>query len=296
MEQAFASHTRELVLELDEAAQSHLAWTHLVLRCAALRSEPADGVLADDAHCHCRFGRWWPHHADRFDRLDPVTSRRVEDHHQRMHEVARRLCRRILEGRAADAADLDGFERIQAAFVADLAILKTAILERGARLDALTGLPLRYGLEEEFERCRAQALRHDETMFAVMFDLDHFKRVNDLQGHAAGDLALRHVAALLRGHCRAGEPVFRFGGEEFLALLQAADRRAAETAVARILLSLREGAVRLPNGQPLNLSASAGIAEVGAEESMADAVARADRALFAAKAAGRDTSRWATEA
>jgi GGDEF domain-containing protein len=54
--------------------------------------------------------------------------------------------------------------------------------------------------------------------------------------------------------------------------------------------------VRLPNGQPLNLSASAGIAEVGAEESMADAVARADRALYAAKAAGRDTSRWAVEA
>ena len=127
----------------------------------------------------------------------------------------------------------------------------------------------------------------------MMLDLDHFKRVNDLHGHAVGDLALRHAAALLKHHCRAGEPVIRFGGEEFVALLQAADRDAAQRAVQRILQALRDNPLSLPDGKSLELRASAGLAEVDDDESMTDAIARADRALYAAKAAGRDTWRWA---
>ena len=127
----------------------------------------------------------------------------------------------------------------------------------------------------------------------MMLDLDHFKRVNDLHGHAVGDLALRHAAALLKHHCRAGEPVIRFGGEEFVALLQAADRAAAQRAVQRILQALRDNPLSLPGGESLDLRASAGLAEVDDGEPMTDAIARADGALYAAKAAGRDTWRWA---
>ncbi len=84
-------------------------------------------------------------------------------------------------------------------------------------------------------------------LVALLLDLDEFKRVNDLHGHAAGDLALQHVATLLRDHCRAGEPVFRLGGEEFFALLQSAGREAAERAAERILQALRDDALRLPD-------------------------------------------------
>jgi diguanylate cyclase (GGDEF)-like protein len=87
--------------------------------------------------------------------------------------------------------------------------------------------------------------------------------------------------------------VIRFGGEEFLALLQAASREAAQRAVQRILQALRNSPLSLPGGENLSLRASAGLAEVDDDESMADAIARADRALYAAKSAGRDTWRWA---
>jgi len=133
-------------------------------------------------------------------------------------------------------------------------------------------------------------------LVALLLDLDEFKRVNDLHGHAAGDLALQHVATLLRDHCRAGEPVFRLGGEEFFALLQCADREAAERAAERILQALRDDALRLSDGRMLILRASVGMAEVGAREPMAAAIGRADDALYAAKAAGRDTWRWAETA
>jgi len=133
-------------------------------------------------------------------------------------------------------------------------------------------------------------------LVALLLDLDEFKRVNGLHGDAAGDLALQHVATLLRDYCRAGEPVFRLGGEEFFALLQSAGREAVERAAERILQALRDDALRLPDGRTLILRASVGMAEVGAREPMAAAVGRADDALYAAKAAGRDTWRWATAA
>lgn len=292
----FSHETEHFVHELDEAEQCHMEWGRKVLRCAVLRASPGDDVLADDSHNRCRFGRWLHHHRDRFGELDAVTSRRLDEHHQLMHNAARSICRRILAGEVGDPGQLDTFERAQAGVIADLALLKTAYLAHSARLDALTGLPLRYGLEEEFRRCFAQARRHKEKLVALMLDLDEFKDVNDEHGHAAGDLALQHVAALLRGHCRAGEPVFRVGGEEFLALLQAADREAAQRAAERILQALRDTPLDLRDGRTLGLRASAGMAEVGPAESMADAVARADQALYAAKAAGRDTWRWAVAA
>ena len=290
---AFNQETQHFVVELDEAAQCHMAWTRRVLRCAVLHVAPGEDVLADDGHRICGLGLWLQRHRRLFAELDQSTARRLRRHHQQLHDSARRICRHILDERPGDADELSAFERAQAGVVADLARLKTVYLAHSARLDALTGLPLRYSLEDEFQRCHAQAMRHGEMLVALMLDLDHFKEINDAQGHGVGDLALRHVAALLRSHCRAGEPVFRYGGEEFVALMQAADRGAAQRAVERILQALRHNPLRLPDGPTLDVRASAGIAEVGSSETMAAALARADRALYAAKAAGRDTWNWA---
>jgi diguanylate cyclase len=292
----FSPRDESVVTELDETAQCHMDWTRRLLRCAVLRTAPGNDVLAADAHGRCRLGVWLQRYRERFEQIDAVTVRRLVEHHEQVHAAARSICRRILDGERGDAAELDAFESAQAGVVDDLARLKTAFLERSARLDALTGLPLRYGMEEEFARCRAQSLRHGELFVALMLDLDHFKRINDVQGHAVGDLALQRVAELLRRHCRAGEPVFRVGGEEFLALLQAADCDAARLAAERILQSLREASIALTDGRSVRVTASAGMAVVGSVEPMAEAIARADLALYAAKAAGRDTWRWAVAA
>lgn len=295
-ESAFNHGAVQFIHELDDTEQCHMEWTRRLLRCAVLRIAPGDEVLAEDAHRWCRLGRWLKHNHESLEKLNPVTVRHLRGQHRLMHATARSLCRRILAGEPGDAAELDTFERAQTAVIAGLTLLRTDYLAHSARIDALTGLPLRYGLAEEFARCQAQARRHRETLVALMVDLDHFKRINDEHGHAVGDRALRHVADLLRGHCRAGEPVFRFGGEEFLAFLQTADRAAAERAAERILQALRDDVLCLPDGRRLVVRASAGLAEVGATEAMAEAVARADRALYAAKLGGRDTWRWAPHA
>jgi diguanylate cyclase (GGDEF)-like protein len=293
MSATFSHGDRDFVMRLDDAAQAHMGWTHRVLRCAVLGISPGDDVLAEDAHCRCRFGAWFGQCRDRFDAIDAELTRHLDLQHRRLHDAVRSICSHLLAHEAGDPVALDDFEQSQTAMVADLARLKTEFLSRSARIDALTGLPLRYGVEEEYLRCRAQALRHGEHLVVLMMDVDHFKRVNDVHGHAVGDLALQHVADVLRGHCRGAEPLFRFGGEEFLALLQVADRDAAEQVVQRLLQALRDSPLQLTEGPVLGLRLSAGLAAAHANESMADVVDRADKALYAAKAAGRDRWRWA---
>jgi len=166
------------------------------------------------------------------------------------------------------------------------------MLAHSARHDPLTGLPLRYGLEEECARFKALTQRIGQLMVLVMVDVDHFKAVNDVHGHAVGDEALRHLAAILRAQARAEEPVFRFGGEEFLVMLHTADAEAAGAAADRLLQAVRERPLQAGNGVLLPLRVSAGLAAVGADEPLSRALARADAALYAAKRGGRDRWFW----
>ncbi len=288
----FGGTVSAFVAELDSAIDAHLAWTRRVLRCAVLRTFPGDDVMALDAHCRCRFGQWFTQHRETFEEVDADVASRVFDEHLEMHDAVRALCSDLMAARRGSACDLDLFEARQSALVADLAYLKTEVLARSARFDPLTDLPLRYGLEEEFTRYRALARRNAHELVVMMADVDRFKRVNDAHGHAAGDRALRHVASILRAHARADEPVFRYGGEEFLVLFNAVDAAAAGHAADRLLQALRDAPLELSDGTTLQLRISAGLAIVGPEESMATAVERADAAMYAAKHAGRDRWLW----
>jgi diguanylate cyclase (GGDEF)-like protein len=282
----------QFVSELDAASEAHLEWTRRVLRCAVLHTSPGDDVLAEDAHLRCHFGLWFSQYHETLKQLDAAATVRVSGCHERMHDAIRVLCSNLLTAGRSEPALLDEFETTQSSLVADLAHFKTEILAYAARHDPVTGLLLRLGLEEEFQRCRAQASRDRRALVVLLSDVDNFKRVNDVHGHAVGDLALRHVATIFRAHTRAGEPVFRYGGDEFLTLLQTTPAELAANVVDRLLHAVRGAPLRLQDHEVLHLSVSAGLAAVGPEESMAEALERADRGLYAAKAAGRDRWMW----
>ncbi len=227
------------------------------------------------------------------ERIDAESTARAFVQHERMHGAARSLCRDLMEGRPGTARDMDEFEVSQEALIANLAHLKTEVFARSARVDPLTGLPLRYGLEQEFMRYLALAHRAKQLLVMVMIDVDHFKEINDVRGHAVGDKALRHLADLLRAEMRGGEPLFRFGGEEFLLMLHAANEEEAGRAADRLLQLVRDTPMDLAGGDALRLRISAGLAAVGTGESMAAAVQRADDAMYSAKRAGRDQWKFA---
>jgi len=289
----FAQQVEEFICELDAAVEAHLGWTRRVLRCAVLRSSPGQDVLAPDAHCRCRFGLWIGQHRARFDEIDEAATIRMFDHHKLMHDAVRNLCSAILAGVPGRVAELDAFESNQVALIDELAHFKTGFLARCARLDSLTGLPLRYGLETEFERFQSATQRLGKKMVSMMIDIDHFKRVNDTYGHGVGDQAIKHVAAILTAQARKGEVIFRFGGEEFLQLIRVDLAEDAAVAAGRLLQALRDSPMGLPGNQSLSLRVSCGLAEVTRTDDMEQALARADQALYAAKSGGRDRWQWA---
>jgi diguanylate cyclase (GGDEF)-like protein len=149
-------------------------------------------------------------------------------------------------------------------------------------LDQLTGLLNRRAFDLRFAEIAQQAAISGQPVSVVLADIDRFKTVNDEHGHAVGDAVLRDIAHVLRGSLRSFELLYRFGGEEFLLLLPGAH----EDAAARIAATLRtavEG--RRPAGLPV--TASFGVATATGDD-FPTLVARADAALYAAKAAGRN--------
>ena len=169
-------------------------------------------------------------------------------------------------------------------------------LREQASTDALTGLPNRRHflrrLEEELERVRRRTTRE---ACVLMLDLDHFKRVNDQYGHAAGDSLLRHFANLLRHELRAADTAGRMGGEEFAVILPGSSLPAAQAFAQRICERLVERPLSVGR-QPVQATVSIGIAAIVADDLSADAVlSRADGALYLAKERGRNRVELATD-
>jgi diguanylate cyclase (GGDEF)-like protein len=158
-------------------------------------------------------------------------------------------------------------------------------LRRLARVDELTGLPNRRSWSSELPHAIERARREGAPLAVAMIDLDYFKRFNDEYGHQAGDRLLKGAAAAWTAELRAVDQLARYGGEEFIALLPTATAdRAAE-----ILDRLRAAT---PAGQ----SFSAGVAVWDGVETSDELIARADKALYDAKAQGRRRTSVATPA
>jgi diguanylate cyclase (GGDEF)-like protein len=164
--------------------------------------------------------------------------------------------------------------------------------ERAASTDYLTGLPNRRTLVETGERRFAwvrAADGHAASGFALgVVDIDHFKRINDEHGHEIGDVALKHVAALLQSACRGAELPARQGGEEFVVLFEDLNAQSAQAAGER----LRQAVAQSPfmaGDLVLPLTVSIGLAVLQEADANFDSMLRrADEALYAAKAAGRN--------
>lgn len=156
--------------------------------------------------------------------------------------------------------------------------------------DFLTGLPNRRAFVERAEALLAQARRAARPVALLVFDLDHFKCVNDEHGHPAGDAVLRAVAELAAGQVRRGELLARHGGEEFVIL--AADCRSSEAVqlAERLRQTLASASIALPDGQVLHATASFGLACADADAATAldDLYREADTALYRAKSEGRN--------
>jgi diguanylate cyclase (GGDEF)-like protein len=159
-----------------------------------------------------------------------------------------------------------------------------------SRRDPLTGVGNRLRMEEDVQAIRRELEEHHRSGAIALVDVDHFKRYNDHFGHVAGDAALQRVGAVLGASLRAGDGVYRFGGEEFLLLLPGASVADAEAVVARLNEAVAELAIPHPGNDPWRiLTLSAGIAPLGPGDTD-NWLRAADQALYQAKHAGRNAT------
>ncbi len=156
-------------------------------------------------------------------------------------------------------------------------------LERRASHDALTGLPNRSKLQDHLRIAQASFERYRTPFAVILFDIDHFKRVNDRHGHGFGDRVLQEVAERVRGQLRDSDLLGRWGGEEFLILALHTEAAGAVELAQRVRAAVAQLSIEC-----VGATASFGVAAFEPGLTLAQIEERADRAMYAAKRAGRN--------
>lgn len=197
-----------------------------------------------------------------------------------------------------------GFQRLQGDVRHHIQLLDTRVAERTQQLeslveevkrlsmiDALTGCFNRRAMDERLPAEVERSHRYKRPLSVVFADVDHFKRVNDELGHAAGDLVLRDIAQRYRGALRSQvDWVVRYGGEEFFIVLPESQEQEALHLAYRLRAITRSAPVRV-DGRDLHVTASFGVAQLAPGEAAEQLMARADALLYRAKVEGRDCVR-----
>jgi diguanylate cyclase len=224
----------------------------------------------------------------------------VDEHSSRVHEITKQLSaaksRESTEVVSAIAKLIDANARMQQ----QLELAEDKLNEQArqiqshaaeARTDALTLLENRRAFNDHMARCLAEYRRHGRPLTLMLIDVDHFKQFNDTYGHPAGDEALRGLARVLRRNVRETEIVARYGGEEFATIFPGSTLPAARLAGERLRQAIAATSFSI-DGHERRITASAGMAELLPDENEEGLVRRADAALYASKAAGRNCGHW----
>jgi diguanylate cyclase len=155
------------------------------------------------------------------------------------------------------------------------------------RHDPLTGVLNRKGIDEAMEREISVVRRRGAPLCVALLDIDNFKQLNDTFGHRAGDEALQHLTSVIRDDLRPGDTIGRYGGEEFIILLPDSTEEQGIEIVSRLQRALTKRFFLTGNSRLL-ITFSAGVSQMLADETSAQAIDRADRAMYAAKRAGKN--------
>ncbi len=167
---------------------------------------------------------------------------------------------------------------------------KLTISERRSRIDPLTGLANRRALDDFMREAQIATMETGSPLSILLIDIDHFKQFNDKFGHQFGDQVLRLISHVLKDNLRKQDLAVRYGGEELLGVLPGADLDVCHDVGERIRQTIgRRQVTRRSTGEILsNVTVSIGVAQFVAGEPLGDLIDRCDRALYAAKRAGRN--------
>jgi diguanylate cyclase len=283
---------RTVILQLEQSLYNHNQWYDSLLRTLVCRL-PYDSVdVEKNAHKKCRFGQWYYNHAPRELKKHPGFIA-IENEHERMHELAANLLLTVDSGESIPPLDYENFNSSINNVRLQLQTLKHELEDSLYNRDSLTRAYSRIGMLTRLRELQEFVKRKVESCSIAMVDLDHFKSVNDVHGHLAGDHVLAAVASHMMANLRPYDKLFRYGGEEFLISMPHTDSQSVFEVVERLREGIAASDIRY-RGKEIRITASFGLTLLDADVSVEQCIDRADRALYAAKSAGRNrTNIWA---
>lgn len=273
------------LIELSTAQKAHFQWLAKLLELSLLGGEPDAELIHPRSHELCRFSEWLRTHPDQHAQHRRYVVN-IEAAHKTMHDRARDLMLAI-QKQTVTASLLRGFHRAQQEFIGCIDKYRECLLVFRNMHDTLTGLPLRHLLYHDFDFIGTRCEKNAQALWLLMIDIDRFKRVNDTWGHNAGDDVLRSVANTLKMHVQPNEHVYRFGGEEFIILLEVNNEEEAHRSASRICRYLAKQPV-LINHHAITVTVTGGLTAVARNETLHQAIGRADKAMYFGKNNGRD--------
>jgi diguanylate cyclase (GGDEF)-like protein len=275
--------------QLEQAINSHGQWFEAITRSLICRLPYDRRDVAADAHRQCLLGQWY--YAVSGDLRSHPGFIAIEGEHQYMHQMAAKLLQTAASGATIAPLDFDSFANSLQRLRLQIYTLKRELEDALYNLDTLTGANSRIGMLTKLREQLELVKRNVQSCCIAMLDVDHFKAVNDAHGHMAGDKVLAAAARYVMEHIRPYDRLFRYGGEEFLLCMPSTDVATGYEVVERV----REGLAATPidhgGMDPVRVSMSFGLTLLDPDVSVEQSIERSDKAMYAAKSAGRNCVR-----
>lgn len=281
---------KTILAQLEQALYSHQIWYNDLVRAMVCNLPFDPKNIAAKPHEKCRFGCWYYSDAPKALKLDTYPNFVVIGKtHQEMHRSLKKLLQTIDDNKKISPEIYDDFNQLLNQFKIEMNALKYELETLFSSRDSLTMAQSKSGISPALQEQQISLKAAVQTTCVAMLDIDFFKKVNDRYGHLVGDKVLKAISHYLIDHLRLDDQLFRYGGEEFVIIMQKISLFQAE----KILNRLREGIAALPidigKKNPIYIKVSIGVALLDINAPTDNSIDHADKAMYAAKKAGRNT-------
>jgi diguanylate cyclase len=273
------------ITNLNHAIKNHYEWSNRLLEISLFGGDFDRTLEGTHSHEHCDFGRW----------IDSVLIKcdcnendllRISDAHKKMHQSVRDIISSIKANTFTHPKLTEYFHK-QKNFLDAVDTYKSRLLASRSAYDALTELPMRSKLNNDFPRLQARCVRSEKALYLIILDVDHFKTVNDEYGHNGGDAVLKGLANLLLQAMRSYEKCYRYGGEEFVILVEVQHLDDIKKIIERLMVKIRSETF-FYEGRKIKITVTFGVAQAQEGCSLESIVELADKAMYHGKQNGRD--------
>jgi len=276
-----------IIEQLKESLYNHQQWHGALIRTLVCKLPGDSHDMSTTAHMECRFGQWYNSKAPEKLCNHPGFIA-LGDEHKRLHHLARLLLIGADEGKTTSTLDYDNFANALQRMQLEIAALERELENSLFNHDSLTGAITRFGILPTLREQQELVKRHAHHCYIAMMDLDNFKTINDLHGHAAGDQVLAVSIRYLIKHLRPYDKVFRYGGEEFLLCMPYTNLTHGLGRVKELNDGLGKLEIDIGKTEPIHVGASFGLTLLDPDIPVEKSIDRADKALYVAKATGKN--------